>query len=504
MWQRLAVFRNNTGIHLAILFLFALVLNREGTWVASGNENVYLLYLIKAWHTSFLKTDFTFQETTAGHPVFNFLFGWPTLFIRLEIVGWIGRMASWIFLFTALLRIGRHFRIAPWMVFTAILFWLIQRQSFLANEWIIGTFEAKCVAYSCLLFAIDTILDGKLVLPAILTGLAFTFHSAVGLWGGAGIGLAFAFTRPFRETLKFACWATLFALPGVITSLPMILGGHAITPDEAKFIVTIEMPFHLDPLVFGKGKIAVLYLMLLFNLLHTCANRDDEKLKFLIRFQLAIGAFFALGILFRLMGKFTLVQLFPFRVFAVLCMLFFFWHLAAAYAHRCERAPSPSLIALGILIFLALPSMVGRLSGLAADQLPKWRRPSDDFLTAAAWVRENVPEQAVVIAPPWRKDTFDQIRRPLIADWHAPRYDAMTQWKERIESLVGDVSQMSVEDNLAGEMDERARDHYADLSTADVAGIVKKYGGDFIVTTASYHFPVVFSTPTQKIYKLSK
>jgi hypothetical protein len=381
---------------------------------------------------------------------------------------------------------------------------MIQRQSFVANEWIIGTFEAKCVGYACLLFAIDFVLEGQLVLPAILTGLAFSFHSAVGLWGGAGVGLAFASMHPFRSTLKFAGLATLFALPGVITALPMLFGGHAITPEEAKFIVTIEMPFHLDPLVFGKGKIVVLYLMLLFNWMHFSANRGDEKLKFLVRFQLAVGAFFAMGILFRLTDQFTFVQLFPFRVFAVMVMLMFFWHLAAAYEHRRQNPPSPGLIALGIFTFLCLPSPVARLQNLSSDQLPKWKIPHDDFLTAAAWVRNNVPEKAVVIAPPWRKDTFYQIRRPLIADWHAPRYDAMTEWKERIEALVGDVSHMAIEDNLAGEMDERARQFYGNLTEQNLKQIVGKYGGDIVITPAHYDYPVLFSTSTYTVYKIPK
>jgi hypothetical protein len=506
MWRQLAALRNNTAIHFTLLFLFALLLNREGTWVASGNENIYLLYLVKAWRASFLATDFTFQEATAGHPVFNFLFGWPTKFLPLNVFGWIGRFGSWALLFTALLRIGRHFRLPPWMVFTAILLWLIQRQSFVANEWIIGTFEAKCIGYTCVLFAIDTILDGKIVLPAILTGFAFTIHSAVGLWAGAAIGLAFATTHPPRVTLKFIAWAALFSLPGVIATLPMAFGSHAITPAEAKFIVTIEMPFHLDPLVFGKDKIIVLYLMLLFNVLHYAANRDDEKLRFLIRFNLALGAFFALGILFRLTNQFSLVQLFPFRVFAVMVMLLFFWHLAAAYAHRKERPPSPILIGLGILTFLSLPSPVARLAGLARDQLPKWKLPQDDFLMAAKWLRENknIPETAIVIAPPWRKDTFYQLQHPLIADWHTPRLNAITEWRERIESLVGDMSQMAADDNLAGEMDDRAHQFYAHLTTEDISAITKKYGGDVLITAGHYPYPVLYTANSYTIYKIIK
>ncbi len=528
---------------------FALVLNREGNRVPGGNEQIYLLYLMKAWHARFLASDWTFQEPTAGHPAFNLVFGWPTFFISLETLGWIGRLASWAAIFAALMRIGGHFRLPRWLVSGGILLWLIQRQSFVANEWIIGTFEAKCAAYACLLWAIDLILRGGIAAPALLTGLAFTFHSAVGLWGGAAVALAFVSVNPIKTSLRFISWAALAALPGVLASLKLVLGGHAISPDEARYLVVSEMPFHLDPLTFGKAKIAVLYMMLLFNWLQArgearvsachpersegslsseaqetlrCAQGDGHSRQshfrstgggrpvsaigqwdFLIRFQLVAGAFFAAGILFRLLGRFSLVELFPFRVFAVTVMLFFFWHLGAAYWHRREPRPAAAMVVLGALTFFCLPSPVARLQGLAGDQLPKWRRGDDDFRAAAKWVRDHTPPDTVVIAPPWRKDAFYFTQRPLVADWHAPRYDAMTEWRQRVEALVGDVSHMDVEDNLAGEMDQPARDHYARLGPAALSAIARRFGGDLLITEGNYAYPALFRRGTYTVYQLA-
>ena len=493
---------NSHAFQLVSLLAFALVLNREGTWVPGGNEQIYLLYLYKAWHHGFLATDWTFQEPTAGHLIFNVLCGWPTLFLPLNIVCWIGRLASWILTFDVLLRLGKRFGIAPWLAWAGILLWLIQRQSFVANEWIIGTYEAKCIAYICLLWAIEFILDGKVVAAAILTGLAFTFHSAVGMWGGAAICLSFATQYPIKTTLKFAAWAAIFALPGLITSLQLVFGGNSISPEEARYLVTVEMVFHLDPFVFGKGKIAVMFLMLLFNWLQFRSDRDNATLRFLVRLQLFAGGFFLLGILFRITKQFSLVQLFPFRVFAVLIMLMFFWHLAAAYEHRRKNPLKPMAIALGIFIFLCLPSPIARLQGLAADQLPKWRWQPDDFRVAASWVRDHTSLQTVVIAPPWRKDAFYFTQRPLIADWHAPRYNAMTDWRQRIEALVGDVSHMSVEDNLAGDMDQRAQDFYQHLAPADISAVASRYGGDVLITTGHYPYPILFTSGDYTIYKI--
>jgi hypothetical protein len=134
--------------------------------------------------------------------------------------------------------------------------------------------------------------------------------------------------------------------------------------------------------------------------------------------------------------------------------------------------------------------------------LPKWRRGDDDFRGAAKWVRDHAPADAVVIAPPWRKDAFYYTRRPLVADWHAPRYNAMTEWRQRIESLVGDVSHMDAADNLAGEMDQTARDHYARLSPAELSAIGRRYGGDLLITEGPYDYPALFRSGTYTVYQL--
>ena len=130
--------RNNVAVLIAGLVAFALLLNREGTWVPGGNEQIYFLYLFKAWHPHFLAGDWTITgEPTAGHAVFNFCFGWPTLWIPLAAYAWIGRFASWCVLFAGLMRLGSHWRIRPSLVAGGIFLWLVQRQSFVANEWII-------------------------------------------------------------------------------------------------------------------------------------------------------------------------------------------------------------------------------------------------------------------------------------------------------------------------------------------------------------------------------
>jgi hypothetical protein len=132
-----------------------------------------------------------------------------------------------------------------------------------------------------------------------------------------------------------------------------------------------------------------------------------------------------------------------------------------------------------------------------------------DFIQAAKWVSQNTPETDVVIAPPWENEGFYYIRRPLIANWHAPRYNAMTQWRQRIEALVGDTSNLAYENALQGEMGPCEWRYYASLTTQDIEGIRnrrdedgKPWGGKWLITTAHYRYRLAFTAGGYSVYEL--
>ena len=236
---------NDFRVQMLTLLTFALLLNREGDRVPSGNELVYLLYFFKAYHPHLLSTDWTFQETTAGHGFFNHATGWVTLFMPLEWGAWVGRFASWTLAFVGLLRVGRHFKIPPWTVWACVLLWLVQRQAVPTTawtEWMIGSFEAKCPAYVCLLFAVDFAVRDKPLKAGLLAGLAFSFHTAVGLWGGAALGWAVMLHNPLRRTAWYCGGVIVASLPGLISSWPLVMGAHAISADDSRFLVTTALP----------------------------------------------------------------------------------------------------------------------------------------------------------------------------------------------------------------------------------------------------------------------
>jgi hypothetical protein len=512
---------NNRWLLIGSLLLFALVLNREGDHMPTGNEFVYLLYFYKGWHPTFLSTDWTFQEPTAGHAIFNYACGWLTRLMPLKAAAWLGRLSSWMVTLIGLFRLGRHFKIAPWAVGAGIFLWMLQRQSPVTGEWMIGTFEAKVIAYPCLLFAIDAALSGRSLLAGILAGLAFSFHSAVGMWGGAALGLMVLLHYPIRKTLEFSVAAIVCSLPGLITSWNLVMGPHAISRTEAKYLTTISLPDCFDAAGFPHTWVALLLILPIFAGMFARWKRDDRAVWQLMIFQIALACFFAFGVVSRIIGRFDRVELFPMRVWATFALLLFYWQIMSIVQSLINRKPVPkSLCAAAIVLFLAMPSPILQLRDMIASHVAKYLHPARaveltakgndaDFIAAAKWVSANTPENDVVIAPPWRNDGFYYIRRPLIANWHAPRYDALTEWQQRIESLVGDTSNLTYEDAMLGEMAPREWSYYANLSADQIQNIRtrigedgKPWGGKWLITTGHYPYRLAFSAGSYSVYAL--
>jgi hypothetical protein len=540
---------NNRWLLMGSLLLFALLLNREGDRFPTGNEFIYLLYFWKAWHP-YLSTDWTFQETTAGHAIFNIALGWTTRLMSLKAATWVGRVVSWVFTFAGLFRVGRHFKIPPWAVWVGIILWLAQKQSPVTGEWMVGSFEAKVVAYPCLLFAIDAVLMDRSLLAGVLCGIAFSFHSAVGMWGGAALGFVVLVTQPFLKTVVFSIATIFFSLPGLYTSWSLVAGKNSISLVEAKYLTTCALADCFDWYVFSHTWMVVLVILPIFAWMHSRWRADDRQVRQLLIFQIALAIFFVFGAVARVIGRFDWVELFPMRVYAVFALLLFYWQgmsIVIAWMSQSKRRTSNfepahsepahsepehslerwtftadlsmlrNLSVFAILLCLLMPSPLLGLKDLVATHFTRMLHPyrevrnpargnDIDFANAALWISNNTNPTDVVIAPPWWNDAYYLMNRPLIANWHAPRYNRITEWKNRLESLVGDTTHLDPDLAIYGEMDPGAWAHYAALSTADIQHIRDTYHDQgvpkYLVTTGTYPYTPVFTAGTYRVYQL--
>ncbi|HEY2847455.1 MAG TPA: hypothetical protein VGI80_06535, partial [Pyrinomonadaceae bacterium] len=315
-----------------------------------GNEYVYLLRLKRTYDPTFLLNDVSFAAPATEHWFFNHLFGLFTYVASLDVIAWTGRVVCWAVLIYALRRLARHWEIPLWMATAGILLWLAAGQTVVGGEWMIGTFEAKCLAYICLLFAIDGLLRERVIIPSVLLGLTFSFHPAVGMWSILAIGVAlFVSRRSIPEIVKVAALTLLFALPGLV---PLLIGGlaHAV-PDDWRFLELVRFPQILDPFSWPKTAVLLAYLQLAFCVMIYRTGDRKRTDTFLIAFVATLGVFFTFGILLRATGQFELMELMPTRLFPVFTPLFFFWYLSRAFE---QRVFAPPVTTLTVVAFVAI------------------------------------------------------------------------------------------------------------------------------------------------------
>jgi hypothetical protein len=491
--------------NFALLFAYVLLLNREGPYVPSNNEVVYLPYLAKLWNPNFLPNDWTFSGPLPSHLVFNLLFGPLTLVFPLEVVGWIGRILSWSLILLALLQLGKHFRIPLWMITVSILLWLFYHQSIVGGEWVLGTFEAKGIAYALLFYALNGFVQQRMILPSILLGLACSFHPLVGLWAALAVGLSLLALRfPIDSILKFGCYTALFALPGLIPLLMTSFEGGSESSEAWKFIALVVIPYHFDPYYFGRSKplLLLLVLLLCFNALHFRLGGKNPALRLLMSFQVVLGFFFVLGFLARFTESYKLLVLMPCRLFPVLLPLFFFFSLMSTLYQCCSIKAGKSLVVAGFLALAAFGNPVTLFMDRVAYHYKLWTRQEEDVQRAFKWVAKNTPPNSIIISPPWRGDSFYLTRRAQIASWWLPRFDRLTEWRERLESLGGDVS--GVRDGTTKSRVQHMEEHYNRLTATDIASFAEKYGAEYLVSSARYSYPVLLNSGTYKVYSLRK
>ena len=297
---------------LSLLLLIGTLFLMVPQVIPAWNERTYLITLKQHWNPNFIQGDWSLSQPDARHYIFNALFGWPTLFLSLTVVGWIGRIFTWSLLLWSWFRLGKHFRIPLWMISGSLILCLFERQSLVADEWMFGTFEAKGIAYAFLLFSLDGFLKQQWFRSAMLLGISFSLHPAIGFWGGIGIGGMLLFSSiSWKETFQAAALVILFALPG---ALPILLLTESAGSEELFFQIVHWMPRHFDPSTWSLYHLGRGGLMLVFSLI---VMWEDQRLRQLSWFLCGLALCFGLGVLAYHREIYEFVILMPFRLFDV-------------------------------------------------------------------------------------------------------------------------------------------------------------------------------------------
>lgn len=490
------------NFYLQYAILFVAVFLFSGKPVPYSNETSYLLRLAKTYRPNFLLNDITFSTPANEHWLFDHLFGLLTFVFSLEFISWTGRILCWATLIYALIQLGRNWKIPLWMISFSIFLWLCLGQSIVADEWMIGTFEAKCIASICLLFALDGFCKNREILPSILLGLTFSFHPAVGLWGIPATILALAVCRwDFIRIIKITLISGIFSLPGLIPLLFSEVAGNINSPEDWKFLVLVGYPFHFDPFAWARSSIILLFFIMAFCFLFYRQNKDqetDEALKFFTIFLSALFLFFCAGLLLRIFEQFELLRLMPMRLFPVFAPLFFLFTMAKAFQQKVFSPPANKLMIVGLLCLLGWINPVSTGFMQIHQTINEWRAGKDDAVQTFIWLKNNTPNGAIVIAPPWRSDFRYYSERAQVVSYTYAPVSNLKEWQNRLDLLIG---KSPLEKGLHKR--EEVTEFYNNLTAGQIAEISKKYKAQYFVSESDYDFSIVFQSGKFKVYQLN-
>ena len=477
---------------LCLAILFVIVLIFHGKPVPYSNEFLYLLRL----EPNFLPNDWAFSQPANEHWLFNTIFSLPAYFFSLETIGWAGRIAVWILCLIPLLKIGRHWKIPFWAIGVSIFVWLALGQAVVNDEWIFGGFEAKTISYICLLFSLDKFSRREIIVPSVLLGLSFGFHPAIGLWAIPAVGLALLFEMiATRDFVRVVVLTGIFSLFGLIPLFAEQTNTAANSFDDWQFIVIYRVPWHLDLFQFSRSGMFLLYVMLAFNIFALWKS-ENFALRFLLKFQTALGVFFLFGYGLRWLELYPLLRLMPMRLFPIFTPLFFLF-TAFYFVPRISSKRSKIIAALFVAAVVVLLNPLGKGYSQIRETVQSRTAAPDDFQKTSLWIAANTPPDALVIQPPNRRDIWYFSHRAAVASFSYPNYNRLDEWRTRIADLTGNLRISKGE--FANEEVEAA---YNRLTVLQIAALKQKYAATHLVSRTVYPYPIIFETETYKVYQL--
>jgi hypothetical protein len=386
------------------------------------------------------------------------------------------------------------------MTCLAVTLWMLLDQNLVASEWMIGGLEAKVLSHVCLVFALDMFLQERNQWGALLLGLCFSFHPAVGMWAGLGVGGTLLLLRtPVKQLLVMAGLVILGALPGLVGMVMLLSHSGTNSLEVWKFIVLVQAPQHFDPWSWVKRDMFLLYAMFVFNGLHAWSCRDNRVLRFLFYFQIFLCCFFTMGLFWRWAEWFLLLRYFPFRLFPVWTFLLFLLQLMYLYHHQRHQNPGRLLVFTGFVCIMSLGNPFGHLSDKIIKTRRLWQAQDQDLRQSLLWLSRNTPKDSIAIMPPWFGDSIYLSQRGQIANWWANRYDKLPEWKARLEAMLGQIPPATTDPKVA-----LIKRRYHQLTPAQIQTIVRKYGGQYLVSKTPYDYPILFRTSTYRVYALHK
>ena len=449
------------------------------------NESHYLTKAKHFWNPGYCPGDI-FLSSSFSHLAFYVTTGWLTLFVSLSSYAWIGRILSWTLIAIGWRRVCQQlFRVRLMSVLTAVFFVILNQRFHLAGEWVVGGFEAKGIAYGCVLLAISFLLQQRWHWVWPLLGTASMYHVLIGGWATIAAGVCFASAlglssehqprkvdvvlKQLRRQAVPLLIGFLIALIGILP--PLLTSASPELQQRANAIyVSQRISHHLNFASFPVAHVSRFMIMVFvwfyfsgWIINAARGTRLQPRLKLLRLFAAAtLGISFAGLVLSGMAEKggeeatiangflrFYLFRLSDFAVPAALALVS--GHIIAKWVNN--RSDFPHQVCASIFIGCIIVAGValaqenhtdGRPSADARSlpNFPEDKTRTDDVFKnwkrICRWVAENTSKDAIFITPAQQQTFKWYAGRAEVCCWKDVPQDpsAMVQWKSRIDQLT--------------------------------------------------------------------
>ncbi len=474
-----------------------------GTRAPFINEYVYLVRLRHVARPQYIQGDWSLNGSFGENLVFNTLLAPLANVLSIVAIAWLGRVIVWVTLARLVVAFGRRIALTPTTTAVAVCIWMPWQVKLVGADWMFGSFEAKPIAYCCLLAGIIAACDNRVPGALLLAGATISLHPGVGVMAAPALIVALLARRTTRaRTVRWIPILLVGAGPGIF-GIVRDFGGSSGNRALWKLMALHIYPFHLNPWHFGVLSAVAIAAMLVatISVLRKDPIGDHATRATLIVFTLAAAVPPLLGVVAFGMGHYELLRFFPFRVFPVWCSLLFTLMCAHQLQQfRIDRSRSFRFV---LVLGAAAAAVVAQnpvrsAAFLARRNAVEWHDPRSDLQLSYDWIRNHTPPDAVLVAPPGLDPHYDTQRRQ-IATFGVPRWDRVEVWETRMLAQLGSDNRSVIEALNRGRSTD---DLYHELTPERLQSLSKRYGATLFVADRDYPLPIAHRQGLWIVYRL--
>lgn len=422
----------------------------------AGSELIYLIGSKRLVYPELYQQDLVWGSQAPSTLLFDYLFAPFWYFLDEYGAAYLGRFIGWICISFSLLVLGKTLNLRWWAIPAATVVWLLCDQSLATSTPVITIFQPKAFSHCLVLLALSAFLTDRKLVAGVFVGIATLFHPVIGGWAFLSMTatlLVLLRRSSIRATVVFVACALCFIAPiAVLTAFTFTSGA---TPDEIslfeKIYVSFRVPHHTDPFVnFTPLKALAVTMVMLASIVTIAASGLGKRGLTLISFVVFLNLIMFVGYLARSIEWYGYLKLYPFRLGAVLPLLFLLLTLPRFFSSLEIRRTSHKFGLLLIILTLVTVSKSSQVfdKGLrrVSSSYYAWQRAFRDQTEwqdnlMYEWIRRETSTDSIFITE-MPHDFWLRAERAQFACFkHAPQsVKRGLDWYSRLEMLNGGKS----------------------------------------------------------------